>query len=410
MMRSTTWIKYLKRSLRLNKKVVRCVRSCIFLKNSNLYRYYTFTGFNYELENTSLSFKKDFFLKKFKLIKYLYKIFQKRGLAVKYLGYVSSSLTKLNDNFYDKCFYYYFNNYISTSNSSSGDSFYNIDYMKFWEKSFIHIEETVSEESFDISSDFNNSEFLTFFQKSQFTESVNPIIDSNSILVDLPESTELSESDSDSASIIADIHPSSNIANLSTSFGDLIYFLLCLHFKYFNFIYLFFKSNHIKLPWIEKSAVSYFNFSNKLSSLPMSSSFFAKSAVLLLYNFFFKVRSTYLLFFNKFFCLDYFLKYVITQVFFFFKISYRALTKKIRKILKNKYRYKSYPIYVKPSMRVKESLRFFKKCIELEVSESLKDNIYQSIFSIIFESNDSWIIKLRNRQQLSVLKSFSKTK
>ncbi len=126
-----------------------------------------------------------------------------------------------------------------------------------------------------------------------------------------------------------------------------------------------------------------------ISSINLKSSFLPKSVLLLFYNFYFKARSLYLLSFNKFFSLDFFLKYVVNQLFFFFKINYRALTKKIRKILKNKYRYKSYPTYIKPSMRVKETLRFLKKCIELEVSDSIRDNMYQSLFSIIFEDNDS---------------------
>lgn len=277
-------------------------------------------------------------------------------------------------------FFFYLQNYLNIDNIKNNPgniSVYNTDYIKFWEKSFYCFSDDVNYNFED------NLDFLSFFQNKQ-----KSVISSG-----IP-------------SIINNFGSETNF-----SIHNLNYCFLSFHLKYFNFLFLFFKNSGIYSNNIMDTTISSFaHLFQNMSTINLKSSFLPKSVLLLFYNFYFKVRSLYLLSFNKFFSLDFFLKYVVNQLFFFFKINYRALTKKIRKILKNKYRYKSYPTYIKPAMRVKETLRFLKKCIELEVSDSIRDNMYQSLFSIIFEDNDSWIIKLRNKQQLSVLKSFSKTK
>lgn len=100
------WVRYLKNSLKFKKTNLYYSNTNISIKSTHLLPSYFFF-FNGDSSELSYFFRnKSLFLKKTYLVRYLYKIFLRKGYSYKSLSYISASLTKLNNDFYEKCFFF----------------------------------------------------------------------------------------------------------------------------------------------------------------------------------------------------------------------------------------------------------------------------------------------------------------
>ncbi len=82
-----------------------------------------------------------------------------------------------------------------------------------------------------------------------------------------------------------------------------------------------------------------------------------------------------------------------------FMVRYRSLDRKLRKIVKNKYRYSRSYVMLKPSNRVKHGLRFILLGLSLRSNLKMQDCLLSLLFDVLFVPESSILLEVRNKHQ-----------
>jgi hypothetical protein len=82
-----------------------------------------------------------------------------------------------------------------------------------------------------------------------------------------------------------------------------------------------------------------------------------------------------------------------------FLVRYRSLDRKLRKIVKNKYRYSRSYVMLKPSNRVKQGLRFILLGLSLRSNQRMRDCLLGLFHDVLFVPQSSILMEVRDKHQ-----------
>lgn len=88
-----------------------------------------------------------------------------------------------------------------------------------------------------------------------------------------------------------------------------------------------------------------------------------------------------------------------------YMIQYQALDRKLRKIVKNRYRYVRRYILVRPRDRLRSGLRLFKTSTLLVSSNQWKQRLYLSLYALYQFPQTAVVLQLRRRHQQITLRA-----
>ncbi len=176
--------------------------------------------------------------------------------------------------------------------------------------------------------------------------------------------------------------------------------ILNIFFKYFfnnySFNYIFFNNINYNDSYLKNF---FFNIYNKNFNIKILS--FTKQYFLLLFTNYKKLHyEQYINFLNNFFSINYFLYKIFFKISFIFKLQLKSLSKKMRKILKNKRRYTLIYTYIKPNKRLNVLLFYIKKFILLSDGKNLQEKLNNTFLSLLLDDKDSWVYQLYSKQQI----------
>jgi hypothetical protein len=156
-------------------------------------------------------------------------------------------------------------------------------------------------------------------------------------------------------------------------------FFINIFYKYFFFCNIstldsFFLKNNLKLNsfFLENYFYKLYNINYKILSLSM----FKKYYLLLFNNLKKLYHETYINFLNNFFSIEFIIPKILSSINFIFKIQVKSLSKKMKKILKNRRRFSIVYNYIKPFKRLNILLYFIKKYILISDGKDLKEKFY----------------------------------
>lgn len=86
-----------------------------------------------------------------------------------------------------------------------------------------------------------------------------------------------------------------------------------------------------------------------------------------------------------------------------YRFKLRGLSRRMRKIVKNKYQYKMQYEWVYPAFRCKAGLRLIKPALELESAQSFKAKLHKIMVSLENKSNDDATLAIWYKHQYSTL-------
>ena len=82
-----------------------------------------------------------------------------------------------------------------------------------------------------------------------------------------------------------------------------------------------------------------------------------------------------------------------------FLVRYRSLDRKLRKIVKNKYRYSRSYVMLKPSSRVKQGLRFILLGLSLRSNQKIRECLASLFYDVLFAPQSSILLEVRDKYQ-----------
>lgn len=82
-----------------------------------------------------------------------------------------------------------------------------------------------------------------------------------------------------------------------------------------------------------------------------------------------------------------------------FLVRYRSLDRKLRKIVKNKYRYSRSYVMLKPSSRIKQGLRFILLGLALRSNQKIRESMLGLISDLLFAPQSSILLEVRDKHQ-----------
>ena len=311
----------------------------------------------------------------FYILSVMHKIFLKKGFMLKIIKAVNSSLQKLSVYFFNSCF----SLYILDSSLLTG---INPDSNNGTTDTEVYANSTALEVySFKY---FNN----TFRDIFNITNSDNIGIGSYSIIYD----NAFNDITGNANMEYSDFLTSTEVDNENTTDGNKSVFFLNIFFKYFFFcnmsnFFNFFKFNGDCS--ISTSSDGYLlNLYNKsFKSMPVS--FYNKYFSLLFLNIKHIYFEDYLKLLNNFFSILYFIPKLINKIYFFFKIQLMSLSKRIKKILKNKRKFRASYTYIKPKKRLHTTVYYLKKYLLLTDGKDLQDKIFNVFYTTLSGSKSS---------------------
>ena len=395
------WINFLKL---LNK--TKNVKHSFLIFNNNFFychnfffKYYNFYSYNNEfftLKNFSKLSTDKYVLLKFFLLKNnnvstkiffilsnIYKIIFKKGYFLKIIQLINNILKKLNFFFFDSCFgYHIFNTNIYLEKNESSNNTLELYFFKYYSTTIfdflIFNNNTVSSlKGFSVEYDdiFHNINYLT----------------SNSTFLN----TDLN---------FKDFHINNdNFKDYSFNNSVRNIFFINIFYKYFFFCNIstldsFFLKNNLKLNsfFLENYFYKLYNINYKILSLSM----FKKYYLLLFNNLKKLYHETYINFLNNFFSIEFIIPKILSSINFIFKIQVKSLSKKMKKILKNRRRFSIVYNYIKPFKRLNILLYFIKKYILISDGKDLKEKFYNVLWSLIFENKESWVSQINKIHQI----------
>lgn len=394
------WIKLLK--LSNNMKVFR-TNTYIFSNNINknfniFYKYHNFTSYRSEFLILTNTFK--IFSNKFSILRYynlkninfenkiffilstIYRIIFKKGFFLKIIQSINSVLRKINFIFFNSCFSYYISNNFFFKNNNNLE-LANQDELYTFKYSLLNIFDFYISNEISGSAD---SKLLTEYDDnilnfSNFENFNNVILNNNS-----------------ESLINSLLLNSENISNRSI-------FILNFYFKYFFFCKtskLSF-SSITELNNLDSISKNYFyslyNKNFKIFSLSM----FKKYYLLVINNFKKIYHESYINLLNNFFSIDFIIPKLLSLLNFIFKIQVKSLSKKMKKILKNKRKFTLAYSYIKPHRRLNVLLYFIKKYTLIADGKDFKEKFFNVLISLIFEEKDSWLIQVYKIHQLECI-------
>lgn len=176
-----------------------------------------------------------------------------------------------------------------------------------------------------------------------------------------------------------------------------------IFFKYFfnniNNSYLFNTSFKYKDYYLQNF---FYNIYNKDFNVNILS--FTKQYFLLLFTNYKKLHyEQYINYLNNFFSINHFLYRIFFKISFVFRLQLKSLSKKMRKILKNKRRYSLSYTYIKPNKRLHVLLHYIKKYILISDGKDLKERLYNTLLPLLLEDSDSWVYQLYAKHQVQCI-------
>jgi hypothetical protein len=86
-----------------------------------------------------------------------------------------------------------------------------------------------------------------------------------------------------------------------------------------------------------------------------------------------------------------------------FVVRYKSLDRKLRKIVKNKYRYFRFYSMIKPANRVRTGLRFILLGLALRSNQKLKDRLDEVLTDVCISPSTSILVSLKQKHQTITL-------
>jgi hypothetical protein len=86
-----------------------------------------------------------------------------------------------------------------------------------------------------------------------------------------------------------------------------------------------------------------------------------------------------------------------------YMVKYRALDRKLRKIVKNKYRYVRFYSMINPRHRIKSGLRLFLVGLSLRSNQKISDRLIDLMLDIFLFPSNSLLLNLRSKHQTITL-------
>lgn len=86
-----------------------------------------------------------------------------------------------------------------------------------------------------------------------------------------------------------------------------------------------------------------------------------------------------------------------------YMVKYKALDRKLRKIVKNKYRYFRFYTMVNPNNRIKLGLRLLLIGLSLRSNQRVSSRVVELIADVLVSPDQSLLLNLRNRHQTITL-------
>ena len=343
-----------------------------FLKHNQNLNYYKFDLIGFYLINKSTKFSNTYYI-----LSIIHKVFFKKGFMVKIVKLVNNSLKQINDFFFNECFSYY--------NNNTNLSFSNID------------RDVTEVYSYKYFNNINKDVFL--INDNSFSDNYPITIEYQQVLDNI-----LNNGDKSDELLFSDCNTDFNYPNISIFLLN-IFFKYSFFFSITNFYNLFKFKNNFKF--------SSHNFLYSLYSknyFSLSISFFNKYFFLLFSNVKRLYSEDYLKLSNNFLSIFYFIPKIINKVYFFFKVQLSSLSKRVRKILKNKRKFMISYTYIKPNRRLHTTIHHLKKYLFIADGRTLQDKIFNVFFSTLNNSKSSWVSSIYNKHQIDCLSKIKYSK
>jgi hypothetical protein len=173
------------------------------------------------------------------------------------------------------------------------------------------------------------------------------------------------------------------LSNISFNNSNFLLNNIFKFFKFYEINNLRFKDN---ADIIKNNIIRFFNFKNNKN---LSLNFFNKYLLLLLNRQSKQDFENNIFFLNNFFCISGVIEKTIQILPFFFKVFLKGLSKKMKKILKNKRKFKPIYLYVKSEKRTNSAIHFLKRHLKLSDGKNFSSKFFNLFLSIFFEKNNS---------------------
>jgi hypothetical protein len=297
----------------------------------------------------------------------IHKIIFSKGYYIKIIQILNSILKDINLIFFDSCFINHMDSFKTNFNSNT-----ELYVFKYY---------------YNIMSDFcliENNDYIKWSTQSLLYDT--NLTNFNNI-DSLDKSYLVNFNDNDEEAFFF-INRKKNINTMNIFFK---YFFnnICVNWNFFNII----NYDNIYLKNF------FFNIYNKNFNINILS--FTKQYFLLLFTNYKKLHyEQYINYLNNFFSINHFLYKIFFKINFIFKLQLKSLSKKMRKILKNKRRYTLVYTYIKPHKRLNVLLYYIKKFILLSDGKDLKEKLNNTFLSLLLDNNDSWVYQLYAKQQV----------
>ena len=90
-----------------------------------------------------------------------------------------------------------------------------------------------------------------------------------------------------------------------------------------------------------------------------------------------------------------------------YMVKYKSLDRKLRKIVKNKYRYFRFYSMIKPASRIRAGLRFILLGLAIRSNQKFNDRLDEILWDVIMHPSRSVLLSLKQKHQMVSLSSLA---